>query len=221
MYIWTMKCVGYDNNFQRELSEKFPVWVPTPPKTKKQKKEKPPKRESASVRKTKSGTDQKPRGKQLKVEEMFKDVPNVENESGDDLEYVDPPTTRSVKRKNEATAEVKSHGGNESDGGLEYVDPQPASRSRKRTRVDIDTTMNTASDDDLEYVDQPASLPRKKYSATPDAVPDVGSESDDGLEYVDFPVVSCSDEVISIEDEDEMPVLYKLGEGTSESPICL
>ena len=216
-----MKCVGYDNNFQRELSEKFPVWVPAPPKEKKQKKEKPPKRESTAVRKTKSGTNQNPRGKQLKVEEMFKGVPNVENESGDDLEYVDPPVNLSLKRKNEAAPEVKFHSSNESDGGLEYVDPQPASRSRKRTRVDIDTTMNTDSDGDLEYIDQPVSLSRKKQSATPDAVPDLGGESDDGLEYVDFPVVSCSDEVISIADEDELPVYYKLGGGTLESPICL
>ena len=24
--VWTLKCVGYDNDFQRQLSEKFPVW---------------------------------------------------------------------------------------------------------------------------------------------------------------------------------------------------
>ena len=199
----------------------FPVWVPAPPKAKKQKKEKPPKRESTAVRKTKSGTNQNPRGKQLKVEEMFKGVLNVENESGDDLEYVDPPATLSVKRKNETAPEVRFHSGNESDSGLEYVDLQPSYRSRKRTRVDLDTATNTDSDDDLEYVDQPVSLPRKKSSAMPDAVPNIGSESDDGLEYVDSPVVSCLDEVISIADEDELPVYYKLGEGTSESPICL
>jgi len=24
--VWTLKCIGYDNDFQRQLSEKFPVW---------------------------------------------------------------------------------------------------------------------------------------------------------------------------------------------------
>ena len=24
--MWTLKCVGYDNDFQRQLSEKFPIW---------------------------------------------------------------------------------------------------------------------------------------------------------------------------------------------------
>ncbi|KAG6910185.1 hypothetical protein DXG01_012634 [Tephrocybe rancida] len=30
--VWVMKCVGYDEAFQREMQEKFAVWVPPPPK---------------------------------------------------------------------------------------------------------------------------------------------------------------------------------------------
>ncbi|KAG6915386.1 hypothetical protein DXG01_011758 [Tephrocybe rancida] len=32
--VWTMKCVGYDVEFQRNLAEKYPTWVPPPPKPK-------------------------------------------------------------------------------------------------------------------------------------------------------------------------------------------
>ncbi|KAF8959386.1 hypothetical protein BDZ97DRAFT_1667283, partial [Flammula alnicola] len=32
MGIWTLKCIGYDNEFQHELSQRFPNWVPPPPK---------------------------------------------------------------------------------------------------------------------------------------------------------------------------------------------
>ncbi|RDB20275.1 hypothetical protein Hypma_012567 [Hypsizygus marmoreus] len=35
MNIWTMKCVGYDTQFQLNLVEKFPTWVPPPPSAKK------------------------------------------------------------------------------------------------------------------------------------------------------------------------------------------
>jgi len=34
MVVWTMKCVGYDNNFQKEISKRYPTWVP-PSKLKK------------------------------------------------------------------------------------------------------------------------------------------------------------------------------------------
>ncbi|KAF5372045.1 hypothetical protein D9615_008076 [Tricholomella constricta] len=34
--VWTMKCVGYDIDFQRNLADKFPTWVPPPPKKKKE-----------------------------------------------------------------------------------------------------------------------------------------------------------------------------------------
>lgn len=216
-----MKCVGYDNNFQRELSEKYSVWVPPPPKPKRQKNKLPTKGKGGVTGKTKSGPRMKPRGKKPKVEETSEDGREFKSESDDDLEYVDLPATRLVKRKREAP-ETKFCSGNESDGGSEYVDTQPTSHSRKRTRVDImDGAMKNESDTDLEYVDHPISLPPKKRSATPDAVPDIGSGSDDDLEYVDSPVVLSPDEVISIADKDEMFARYKLQEGTYESPICL
>ncbi|KAF5329764.1 hypothetical protein D9619_009280 [Psilocybe cf. subviscida] len=34
MVVWTMKCVGYDNKFQTDISRAYPMWVPPPPKTK-------------------------------------------------------------------------------------------------------------------------------------------------------------------------------------------
>ncbi|KAF9457402.1 hypothetical protein BDZ94DRAFT_1273316 [Collybia nuda] len=40
MAVYTMKCVGYDTAFQRNLAEKFPTWVPPPSKTKGEKKTK-------------------------------------------------------------------------------------------------------------------------------------------------------------------------------------
>jgi hypothetical protein len=30
-----MKCIGYDNRFQKEISERYPTWVPPPPKKRK------------------------------------------------------------------------------------------------------------------------------------------------------------------------------------------
>ena len=45
--IWLMECVGYDNDFQLELCQKFPLWVPPPRKAKGSGK-------SSSAKKTKS-----------------------------------------------------------------------------------------------------------------------------------------------------------------------
>ena len=28
MVVWTMKCVGYDNKFQKDISKTYPKWVP-------------------------------------------------------------------------------------------------------------------------------------------------------------------------------------------------
>ena len=40
--VWTLKCVGYDNDFQRQLSEKFPVWQQQQqPKKRKKAEQKP------------------------------------------------------------------------------------------------------------------------------------------------------------------------------------
>ncbi|KAF5329336.1 hypothetical protein D9619_009278 [Psilocybe cf. subviscida] len=38
MVVWTMKCVGYDNRFQKDISQTYhPGWIPPPPKTKEEK----------------------------------------------------------------------------------------------------------------------------------------------------------------------------------------
>lgn len=92
-----MKCVSYDNDFQRALSEHYyPGWKP-PPKPPKQKKL--PKGGSGATGMTKFG-DRKPRGKKRKLEETTESLPDVESELADDLEYVDLlPVTRSQKRR--------------------------------------------------------------------------------------------------------------------------
>jgi uncharacterized protein DUF6697 len=51
--IWLMKCVGYDNDFQRELCNKFPLWVPPPRKPKGSGKSMPKKKSQAAGRKRK------------------------------------------------------------------------------------------------------------------------------------------------------------------------
>ncbi|RDB20273.1 hypothetical protein Hypma_012569 [Hypsizygus marmoreus] len=43
--VWTMKCVGYDTEFQLNLANKFPTWVPPPPKAKADKGTKKPRSE--------------------------------------------------------------------------------------------------------------------------------------------------------------------------------
>lgn len=50
--VWTLKCVGYDNDFQLQLSEKFPVWQ----REQKKKAERKPGRQGNGV----------PRGKKRK-----------------------------------------------------------------------------------------------------------------------------------------------------------
>lgn len=91
-----MKCVGFDNDFQRALSEQYyPGWKP-PPKPPKQKKLS--RGVSSSAGMTKFG-DRNPRGKKRKLEQTPESLPDVESELDDDLEYVDLlPVTRSQKR---------------------------------------------------------------------------------------------------------------------------
>jgi len=52
---------------------------------------------------------------------------DINGESDDDLEYVDPPVSPSQKRRN-ATPEAIPDVGSESDDELEYVDPPVVSR---------------------------------------------------------------------------------------------
>ena len=96
-----MKCVGYDNEFQRQLSEKYAAWNLLPPK---------PKKRSGAVGKT-EWSDEKPRAEKRKLEETSKDILDVKSESGDDLEYIEPPVARPCKREREATPEAKPRNG--------------------------------------------------------------------------------------------------------------
>ncbi|RDB20371.1 hypothetical protein Hypma_012570 [Hypsizygus marmoreus] len=56
--VWTMKCVGYDTEFQRNLADKFPTWVPPPPKQKTKKGARTP-RKKVVLPKTQPKTGQK------------------------------------------------------------------------------------------------------------------------------------------------------------------
>ncbi|KJA28750.1 hypothetical protein HYPSUDRAFT_33099 [Hypholoma sublateritium FD-334 SS-4] len=103
MYIYTMKCVGYDNDFQRALSEQYyPGWKP-PPKPPNQKKL--PNSGNGATGMTKAG-DRKPRARKRKLEETPESVPDIESELGNDMEYADLPVTRSQKRRREVMPEA-------------------------------------------------------------------------------------------------------------------
>ncbi|KAJ7755165.1 hypothetical protein B0H16DRAFT_730995 [Mycena metata] len=47
--VWTMKCVGYDEKFQRDIVRKITGWVPPPPKTK------PKSKKATTVKRVSSG----------------------------------------------------------------------------------------------------------------------------------------------------------------------
>ena len=38
LYAWAMKCVGYDEAFQRDIASKYPTWAPGPQKGDKKKR---------------------------------------------------------------------------------------------------------------------------------------------------------------------------------------
>ncbi len=215
-----MKCVGYDNNFQRDLSEKFPVWVPPAPRSRKK-----PENDNPSPSKPKAG-GRKPRLKKRKRAVTPESDPESDSDLPDKSEYTDPPVTLSRKRKRKAITDPGLRDDSESDSGLEYVAP-PVSRSRTRTSSPDDEGMDIDHDfgDDLEYVDlprQPIPSPRKRLAATSGTILDMGSESDDdALEYIDPPVTARFDEIIDITDEKQVPTYRKLGEGTLASPICV
>ena len=103
MGVWTMKCIGYDNQLQTDLSEKFPVWDAMSTDDKKEyrkaiKLECDAKAKELGLRrkKTKETQAKTPATRKRKR----KQTPNIEtqnSDSGDEtddsdgLEYVDPP----------------------------------------------------------------------------------------------------------------------------------
>ena len=103
MGVWTMKCVGYDNQLQTDLSEKFPVWDAMSPAEKKEYREAikleckaKAKELKLHLKKTKAKQAKTPATRKRKREQ----TPNIETEDSDNgdetddsdgLEYVDPP----------------------------------------------------------------------------------------------------------------------------------
>ncbi|KAH6873716.1 hypothetical protein BKA70DRAFT_1352579 [Coprinopsis sp. MPI-PUGE-AT-0042] len=85
MGVYTMECVGYDEDFQRQVAEKWATWVP-PPTTKKRKA--PKQLAAANKKKRKTGDDKKSKGKierdaEEEEEEETYDV-GSESEDGED-----------------------------------------------------------------------------------------------------------------------------------------
>lgn len=66
MVVWTLKCIGYDNNFQQEISQTYPKWVPPLPKTKEEKEAEALEREEKRMlRQRKAEEKQRKRANQL------------------------------------------------------------------------------------------------------------------------------------------------------------
>lgn len=78
MDVYTMKCVGYDSAFQRNIAQKFPTWVPKPSKAKGQKSNK---RKAEQKPKTNGKPNKRP-----KHEEDDVDFTMVHSDSDDDSE---------------------------------------------------------------------------------------------------------------------------------------
>ena len=72
-----MECVGYDNAFQLELCEKFPLWVPPPKRSSKSKSSKKSKSRVSGKSPTK---DSKVAGRKRKREESLSDSDDGRNE---------------------------------------------------------------------------------------------------------------------------------------------
>jgi len=77
--LWFMKCIDYDEDFQRRIARKFPTWVPPPPRPRKDKSK--PKKASASKAKA---TKQVEVGTKRKFKQEEEEV--SEEEEDDQLE---------------------------------------------------------------------------------------------------------------------------------------
>lgn len=86
-----MKCVGYDNSFQWELSERFPLWVP------------PKKRDGAREQEQDAPAKIKPKKEDKRIKRKREATP-------DELEYIDAPQIKacSVKRERKGTATAEA-----------------------------------------------------------------------------------------------------------------
>ncbi len=99
-----MKCVGYDNQLQIDLSEKFPVWNAMSPAEKKEYREAikleckaKAKELKLRLKKTKATQAKTPTTKKRKREQTPLNIETLDSDSGDEtddsdgLEYVDLP----------------------------------------------------------------------------------------------------------------------------------
>lgn len=81
-----LKCIGYDEDFQRAIHTQFPAWVPPPPKPKGQK------------RKTnQAATGQKRKRVEVEVEEIIPELSDEEDLEVDD-EDDEGAAIRAIKR---------------------------------------------------------------------------------------------------------------------------
>ncbi|KJA21622.1 hypothetical protein HYPSUDRAFT_41735 [Hypholoma sublateritium FD-334 SS-4] len=99
MGVWTMKCVGYDNQLQSELSEKFPVWNAMSQEEKKAHRkaiklefETKAKELGLRCKKTKGN---KPKTSFLKKRKREETPDDSEEGESEGLEYVDQPAVES------------------------------------------------------------------------------------------------------------------------------
>ena len=87
--VWTLKCVGYDRDFQLELCDKFPGWTPPEnPKTQKPKepkgrKTKKPKRESKALSPSKGKKRKRAADSDGDSEQEMSSVMDIDGESDD------------------------------------------------------------------------------------------------------------------------------------------
>lgn len=124
MGVWTLKCVDYDYNFQLEICDKYPKWIPPRTNTKK---------------KTKNGGKRSKAIKEVKTEVKIEDKPDGGSSS---------KSSRGKKRKRAITpkSESDTEGGSgmpawtEKDEVIEVTDDEEAVflmklRTRKRTNT--------------------------------------------------------------------------------------
>lgn len=109
MGVWTMKCVGYDNQLQSELRKKFPVWNAMSPAEKKayrkaiqldfKTKAKEQKLRHKKPKANKPKTSLLKKRKREETPNIETQVPEDEDDSeageSDSLEYVDLPAVKS------------------------------------------------------------------------------------------------------------------------------
>lgn len=89
MAVYTLKCIGYDAPFQRNLAEKFPTWVPTPKKPKAEKGQKATKNIKADKKGNPTGKAPTRAPKKSGEKRKRVDLESDGEDSDEELEYYD------------------------------------------------------------------------------------------------------------------------------------